>query len=107
MVLPDRIELSTSPLPRECSTTELRQRADLAMGPRGRYTRRRRLTRRAASGTLLPMSETPRLTPARQAERAARDKRLAEALRANLRRRKEQARAREDTPPPAPEEDRK
>ena len=26
MVLPDRIELSTSPLPRECSTTELRQR---------------------------------------------------------------------------------
>jgi hypothetical protein len=25
-VLPDRIELSTSPLPRECSTTELRQR---------------------------------------------------------------------------------
>jgi hypothetical protein len=27
MVLPDRIELSTSPLPRECSTTELRQRA--------------------------------------------------------------------------------
>src|SRR6185437_13151726 len=26
MVLPDRIELSTSPLPRGCSTTELRQR---------------------------------------------------------------------------------
>ena len=26
MVLPDRIELSTSPLPRESSTTELRQR---------------------------------------------------------------------------------
>ena len=25
MVLPDRIELSASPLPRECSTTELRQ----------------------------------------------------------------------------------
>jgi hypothetical protein len=24
-VLPERIELSTSPLPRECSTTELRQ----------------------------------------------------------------------------------
>ena len=24
-MLPDRIELSTSPLPRECSTTELRQ----------------------------------------------------------------------------------
>src|SRR5260370_1283138 len=27
LVLPDRIELSTSPLPRECSTTELRQRS--------------------------------------------------------------------------------
>jgi hypothetical protein len=27
MVLPERLELSTSPLPRECSTTELRQRA--------------------------------------------------------------------------------
>ena len=27
MVLPERIELSTSPLPRECSTSELRQRA--------------------------------------------------------------------------------
>jgi hypothetical protein len=26
MVLLDRIELSTSPLPRECSTTELQQR---------------------------------------------------------------------------------
>ena len=26
-MLPDRIELSTSPLPMECSTTELRQRA--------------------------------------------------------------------------------
>ena len=40
--------------------------------------------------------ETPHLTPARQAEQAARDKRLAAALRANLQRRKEQARARED-----------
>ncbi len=31
MVLPDRIELSTSPLPRECSTTELRQRREGAL----------------------------------------------------------------------------
>ena len=30
MVLPVRIELTTFPLPRECSTTELRQRAGLA-----------------------------------------------------------------------------
>jgi hypothetical protein len=42
--------------------------------------------------------EPPRLTPARRAEHAARDKRLAEALRENLRRRKEQARARDDKP---------
>lgn len=38
MVLPDRIELSTSPLPRECSTTELRQqtghRENRPSGPR-------------------------------------------------------------------------
>ncbi len=40
------------------------------------------------------MPDDPHLTPARRAERAARDKRLAEALRANLRRRKEQVRAR-------------
>ena len=51
------------------------------------------------------MAETPRLTPGRQAERTARDKRLAEALRQNLRRRKDQARARENEaadrdPPP-------
>jgi hypothetical protein len=33
LVLPDRIELSTSPLPRECSTTELRQQ-EAAAAPR-------------------------------------------------------------------------
>jgi hypothetical protein len=43
--------------------------------------------------------ETPHLTPARRIEQAARDKRLAQALRANLQRRKEQARAREDKQP--------
>ena len=36
MVLPDRIVLSTSPLPMECSTTELRQHApDTRIGPKG------------------------------------------------------------------------
>src|SRR6202000_747259 len=36
MVLPDRIELSTSPLPMECSTTELRQHApDHRIGRKG------------------------------------------------------------------------
>jgi len=48
--------------------------------------------------------ETPRLTPARRAEHASRDKRLAEALRENLRRRKEQARARDTEPGPEAEE---
>ena len=32
MVLPHRIELWTSPLPRGCSTTELRQRKKRAIG---------------------------------------------------------------------------
>jgi hypothetical protein len=41
-------------------------------------------------------SQAPRLTKARRAEHAARDKRLADALRENLRRRKEQVRARQD-----------
>src|SRR6185437_9623123 len=41
MVLPDRIELSTSPLPMECSTTELRQHApDTRIGPSGAPTER-------------------------------------------------------------------
>jgi hypothetical protein len=35
LVLPDRIELSTSPLPMECSTTELRQRAGIGNRPLG------------------------------------------------------------------------
>ncbi len=38
MVLPDRIELSTSPLPMECSTTELRQQMLVKnRPPRGAY----------------------------------------------------------------------
>ena len=48
LVLPVRIELTTSPLPRECSTTELRQRFAGLLGRRRTYTRLRRLTRRAA-----------------------------------------------------------
>ncbi len=40
MVLPDRIELSTSPLPMECSTTELRQHARIKrIGRNGPYRR--------------------------------------------------------------------
>ena len=52
------------------------------------------------------MTEPPRLTPTRQAEHAARDKRLAVALRENLRRRKEQARSKEtETAPENAERD--
>ena len=36
MVLPERFELSTSPLPRECSTPELRQRLGLFESARRR-----------------------------------------------------------------------
>lgn len=39
------------------------------------------------------MTKAPDLTPRTRAERAARDERLAQALRENLHRRKEQARA--------------
>src|SRR3954464_5350627 len=46
MVLPDRIELSTSPLPMECSTTELRQHA--------RYLRGIGLNGRPLGGRFLP-----------------------------------------------------
>jgi hypothetical protein len=41
------------------------------------------------------MADAPRLTRDKESERAARDERMARALRENLRRRKEQARARE------------
>ena len=52
MVLPDRIELSTSPLPMECSTTELRQHARTRrIGPnRGPY-------RRAVLATTTPQAQ--------------------------------------------------
>ena len=42
-----------------------------------------------------PMSDSPRVTAAKQNEQAARAERLARALRENLRRRKAQARAKE------------
>ena len=41
------------------------------------------------------MRESPRITPEKSAERAAREARLAKALRENLVRRKEQKRARD------------
>src|SRR5690606_27543625 len=109
LVLPERIELSTSPLPRECSTTELRQRdagGDAAPG-------------RGASTAIEGLAAQPRLQPVRLcvsvaamathrtpetlAEEAERKRRLAEALRENLRRRKAQARGRRTEGGPARE----
>ena len=59
MVLPEGIELSTSPLPRECSTTELRQ---LGSFVRTKQTRRGAtvMTRRGTSAfvELLPQGLT-------------------------------------------------
>src|SRR5437773_5986608 len=63
LVLPERIELSTSPLPRGCSTTELRQHRARAGGATG-YTRPRRLARRAdRSARLRPISSTAPVEP--------------------------------------------
>ena len=112
-MLLEGIELSTSPLPRECSTTELQQRrigdagrrgiplaecGAQAGGPAGGG-----LTRGGAdrfSGIMDKArddkpSAAPAVTARAAAELAARRAREAAALRANLRRRKEQARARE------------
>jgi hypothetical protein len=56
-----------------------------------------RISRLLDSAGALPldreMSKPPNLTPQKSAARAAREERLAKALRDNLRRRKEQARA--------------
>ena len=75
MVLPVRIELTTSALPRMRSTTELRQQTrlsgDAALWPRqAEDVKAKRMSKRDEE----------------------REKRLAEALRENLRRRKAQAR---------------
>ena len=52
---------------------------------------------------IVVMPDSPRITRAKQAERALREARLADALRDNLRRRKDQARARG---PESPKSDR-
>ncbi len=67
--------------------------------PRSSEEVARGLPEKIDSGARLPfhlrMADAPQITPARRIEQAARDERLARALRENLRRRKEQARARE------------
>ena len=107
MVLPLRIELRTSPLPRECSTTELRQRRKVHGYPIP-------MRRETATGGPAPQGfglprpgaglsdramADDRKPVDRDSARAAQTERLARALRENLKRRKAQARGRtQDTP---------
>jgi hypothetical protein len=110
MVLLEGIELSTSPLPRVCSTTELQQRAKAHGGFLGWLPARcnpavidtTRAPPQIRTVTQPPKPES-RLTPAAAKARAEREARQAEALRANLRRRKAQARGRDPDKDPAPE----
>jgi hypothetical protein len=82
MVLPVRIELTASPLPRECSTTELRQhRAGARPRMRGAPMEKR-------AGPVKALRPSRR----RMAKDLEREKRLVAALRANLRKRKALAR---------------
>jgi hypothetical protein len=51
------------------------------------------------AGMTDPPRKQPARTPRAEAERQARERRLAAALRGNLRKRKEQQRARDEAPP--------
>ena len=88
MVLPGRIELPTSPLPRECSTTELRQRTLC-------FRRADTCHRRLPGAT--PSLDGGRVRPencgmtAKKTSSEERKERLARALKRNIARRKAQA----------------
>jgi|JI6StandDraft_1071083.scaffolds.fasta_scaffold102140_2 hypothetical protein len=112
MVLQERIELSTSPLPRECSTTELLQRRWWRVirrnrnGAQGGWSGNPALSgpTRALGVEAIPMrspSDPPLSEKSRTLKRpASREDRLKAALKANMARRKAQAKARnaEDGP---------
>ena len=74
MVLPERIELSASPLPRECSTTELRQHGARKAG--ACYEPGRANVKRTGGAARVATKKEER------------EARLARALRENLKRRK-------------------
>ena len=98
MVLPVRIELTTSALPRMRSTTELRQHFTIfapcqATEP-GLWLRASPLSRRLRSSIRFALGDDMTSGPDDRKER------LAQALRDNLRRRKAQARAGTTEPPP-------
>ena len=103
MVPSDRIELSTSALPRMRSTTELRRRRKdpRYSGPRARGEALIHLTCDGTTATPMPVKpkqNEPCRPPASSQDQAAaaREARLAKALRDNLRRRKATARGPED-----------
>ena len=97
MVPTERFELSTSPLPRECSTPELcgpiavHARTDQAAVARckynGRQTATEALPEQAGYGMYRNMTEHKSLPPSKKVDQE-RQVRLARALRENLRRRK-------------------
>jgi hypothetical protein len=102
-VLPERLELSTSPLPRECSTTELRQRPAPSglfvtapqRGPsdsRSGHDCKRNLDLGRVGDYIGHSMTRQKQNPPPGA--TAKADRLADALRENLRKRKAQARAR-------------
>jgi hypothetical protein len=96
-VLPVRIELTTSALPRMRSTTELRQ---LGTSVRARAAGAGRAAYEEGRGRGQPLPTKRAEVKGRMAkEDPARAERLAAALRENLRRRK--AQARDEAAPPA------
>jgi hypothetical protein len=108
LVLPDRIELSASPLPRGCSTTELRQhRLAIARCNRIRRSSATRLfsTQGQKAPKEVPNAFCPKFFFMSKSEQAQlREQRLAAKLRENLKRRKAQTRARLDSDSGAPED---
>ena len=99
MVLPVRIELTTSALPRMRSTTELRQHSARAACPAPRGSGP------FAQGQPVVKAHAPGLSH-RAMNDAEKKARLAAALRENLRKRKAQARAAVEGVPPVPPRDR-
>ena len=64
MVLLERIELSTSPLPRECSTSELQQRrGPAASAAAWRVIRRKRAAVQGQSGPFFALAVPQRHDP--------------------------------------------
>ena len=96
-MLPKRIELLASPLPRECSTTELRQRSRVTVkhrcGDGGSFAIALYSTQ-DQKGPINRPTGIDELMMAKSEQALQREQRLAAKLRENLKRRKDQSRAR-------------